>query len=53
MVTIAKIERLRNIQIAKNLIELGADTAFIAKATRLPIDEVENLRIEQYIVHLI
>jgi PD-(D/E)XK nuclease family transposase len=43
-VTIAKIENAKTLEIAQNLIELGAANEFIVKATGLKIDEIEKLR---------
>jgi PD-(D/E)XK nuclease family transposase len=43
-VTIAKIENAKTLEIAQNLIELGAVNEFIVKATGLSIDEIEKLR---------
>ncbi|SFF59587.1 hypothetical protein, partial [Thermoflexibacter ruber] len=34
----------RNVEIAKNLISLGSDNEFIAKATELTVEQIEQLR---------
>jgi hypothetical protein len=45
-ITVAKIENARNLEIARNLIELGSEDNLIAQATGLSISEVQNLRLE-------
>ncbi|MDX2306166.1 MAG: PD-(D/E)XK nuclease family transposase [Microscillaceae bacterium] len=37
----------RNVEVAKNLISLGSDNEFIAKATELTVEQIEQLRTEK------
>jgi hypothetical protein len=45
-VTISKIENRKAYEVAKNLISLGSNNEFIAKATELTVEQIETLRSE-------
>ena len=47
MVTIAKIENRRNIEIAKKMILAGSNNDFIVQMTDLTVEQIEELRHEK------
>jgi hypothetical protein len=45
-VTLAKMQNIRSIEIAKRMIAAGSTDAFICDMTELSIEEVEKLRLD-------